>query len=579
MDNNSLTEPLLSTTEESSQTREEHNFNSQSADADETTSSSPPQSCHAPSSDDNGNDNNDNNSSSSFSIYQESLEMIHLALPLAVSFFCRMGMASTDSAFVGHLNTPEYTAEIYLAAAVLSDMVIGVLITPPLAFNQVLNGLVSQAMGSGNPKMAGVWLQQSMGFLSLSMLPCLTGLWYVEPILLKLGFPHDVSHIAGVYAKYNILWPIPNGLYQCLRFYFQAQGLATPAMVNNVLFLGINALLNWIFVFGAGGIFGGWTGFGFIGAAISLSISRTMQGVVYFIYMFLYKKHHIPTWPDNGWSFQHHTKDRILEFLKQSVPNIGTLLFQSAASQATTVLVGRLGELSIAASSALSTVTIPWSGTLSATCGTVSGVRVGFHLGRGHAQAARTAAWMVLAFVTIATLLLAVAVVSFQKQILSLSTSDHDVLGLAATLVPAMLVGTYLNLVVGIVTSGVFSGMGRPLIATILSFGLELPLSIGGVALYVLLVKGSNLLGVYWWQAITGGIEVVLVLAILMRSNWNQCAEEAQARQESSSAASRQNHRHHDTTSDDNHDPELAVGLLTAEAEGSSSDEPTQPEA
>ena len=120
---------------------------------------------------------------------------------------------STDSAFVGHIHDGKYTPETYLAAAVLSDMVLNICITPPLAFNQVLNSLVSQAMGSNNPKMAGIWLQQSMFWLSVSMLPCLTGLFYVEPILTVLGFPSDIAKVAGVYAKYNIIWPIPNGTY------------------------------------------------------------------------------------------------------------------------------------------------------------------------------------------------------------------------------------------------------------------------------------------------------------------------------------------------------------------------------
>jgi hypothetical protein len=84
---------------------------------------------------------------------------------------------------------------------------------------------------------------------------------------------------------------------------------------------------------------------------------------------------------------------------------------------------------------------------------------------------------------------------------------------------------------VGTITSGVFSGMGRPIIATILSFGLELPLSIGGVAIYILLMHG-NLLGVYWWTAISGGIEVVIVLFLLLRSDWGYWAEQAILRQE-----------------------------------------------
>lgn len=325
---------------------------------------------------------------------------------------------------------------------------------------------------------------------------------------------------------YHVL-SVPNGLYQCMRFYFQAQGLPRPAMYNNIVFLFINGLLNYFFVFG--GPFR-WKGLGFIGAAISLSISRTMQSVVYFCYMFLYKRHHLNTWPGLSWEI--HTWARTAEFLRQSVPNIGTLLFQSAASQATTLLVGKLGELSIAASSALSTVTLPWSGTMSATTGMISSIRVGYHLGRGKPAAARHCTFLVLGTITAFCAVMSVAFVMFPQKLVSVATSDSKVLAMSKSLIPAMLVSNYLGLVVGNITSGVFGGMGRPLIATILSFGLELPLSIGGVGIYIFFFHGT-LLGVYWLQAATSAVEAVIVMWILLRSDWQKCADEARARQES----------------------------------------------
>jgi MATE family multidrug resistance protein len=408
----SLLEPLLSSSED------DPNSNN---DVEESADGGQPEANNTPIPSDSACVmQSDEGEDDAFSLREEIWEMISLGFPLAVSFFCRMGMASTDSSFVGHIHDGNRSAEIYLAAAVLSDMCINVFITPPLAFNQVLNGLVGQAMGSGNPKMAGIWLQQSMFWLATSMMPCLIALFYVEPVLLALGFSEDVSHVAGTYAKFNIVWPVPNGLYQCMRFYFQAQGMPRPAMYNNIAFLFVNAMLNWILVFG--GPFK-WDGFGFVGAAISLSISRTSQPVVYFIYMFLYKKNHLATWPDDGWSFRHHTWDRTKEFMKQSLPNIGTLLFQTCASQATTVLVGRLGDGAIAASSALSTVSIPWSGTLSATCTTISSVRTGYHLGRGKAKAAKQSTWLVLHFITISNVLVAAIFIPFQgKCIVEAST-------------------------------------------------------------------------------------------------------------------------------------------------------------
>jgi MATE family multidrug resistance protein len=253
--------------------------------------------------------------------------------------------------------------------------------------------------------------------------------------------------------------------------------------------------------------------------------------------MFVYKKYHVSSWPDAGLSFAHHTVERTQEFMKQSLPNLGTLLFSVISSQATTVLVGRLGERAIAASAALSTVTIPWNGTMSATTWTISGVRVGYHLGRGDGAAAKKTAWMVLQFISIVMVVVTVFFVPFRHSILSVATDDQDILSLSIKLIPAMLVSTWLNLLVGNITSGVFSGMGRPIIATILSFGFELPMSIGGVAVYILLFHG-NLIGVYWWNAISGAIEVVVVLALLLASDWDHWAVEAQRRQEARPSSS-----------------------------------------
>lgn len=478
----------------------------------------------------------DNDGAQAFSVSNEMWEMSYLGFPIAISIFCRLAMSSTDRAFVGHIHG-DYTPEIYLSAAVLCDVVINICMSPPLAFSHVLNALVERAIGSGDRRMAGVWLQQSMFWLTITMLPCLIGILYVEPILVRLNFSEEVAVLAGTYARYNLLWPIPNGLYQCMRFYFQAQGhgLQRPAMYNNILFLFINALLNWIFVFGGPfqyfDFFGRWHGLGFIGAAVSLSISRTLQPIVYYLYMFVYKKHHRDTWPNGGCALSSHTLSTTLEFMKQTVPNIGTILFQSAISQVTTVLIGQLGTLSVAASETMSAVTTPWLGTLSWTTCTVSGVRVGHHLGRGDAEAARKSAWIVIHFITIQSIIMVAIYLPLRRYILMVSTDDPDVLDLAAAAVPAMLVANYISLLVGNITSGVFTGMGRPFIAGILSFGLELPLSIGGLAVYILHYHG-DLLGAYWWQAIVGAIELVIVMFIFLCSDWKKCAIDTRMRQE-----------------------------------------------
>mmetsp|Transcript_90844 Transcript_90844/g.261759 ORF Transcript_90844/g.261759 Transcript_90844/m.261759 type:complete len:544 (+) Transcript_90844:93-1724(+) len=463
--------------------------------------------------------------------------MFNMAWPMMISFFCRMGMASVDSAFVGHIEDGGFQPKEFLAAAGLSDMVTNILIIPPLAFNMSLNALVSQAMGAGNKKMAGVWLQLSVFFLTLAYLPCLASFFFVADMLRWLGFSENICVLAGQYARWNVFWPIPNGWYQCMRFYFQAQGNTRPAMYNNMIFLFMNALLNWIFVFGGPfrALFG-WQGFGFIGAAMSLSCSRSLQPLFYWLYMFVWKKNHQDTWP--GWSFDFLSRERVKTFMDQSLPQVGTLIFQAALGQTTTLLIAQLGNLAIAASAAATALTQIFTGGLSASLNAVCGIRVGFHLGRGHGAFARRAALMIFSFSLGSVALISAMLLPFSHDAVSVMTSDPEVVALAAQLLPPVLLNTFCGLIVECNTGGVFTSQGRTILSTVLSMGVELPLNIGSVAFLVLYLHWG-LVPVYWAQAMVSFLEMLLVLVLFSRSDWERYAKETKMRQELEDAEAR----------------------------------------
>uniref|UniRef100_A0A7S2QAM7 Uncharacterized protein n=1 Tax=Zooxanthella nutricula TaxID=1333877 RepID=A0A7S2QAM7_9DINO len=71
----------------------------------------------------------------------------------------------------------------------------------------------------------------------------------------------------------------------------------------------------------------------------------------------------------------------------------------------------------------------------------------------------------------------------------------------------------------------------RTVLSTFLSMGLELPLNIGSVAFLVLYVH-MGLVPVYWAQAAVSCFEMVLVLVIFARSDWERYAKDAKQRQE-----------------------------------------------
>jgi len=513
--------------------------------------------------------------------YKEEIKtMCGIGWPMLVSFFCRFGMASEDSAFVGHLSTKAMSAlgdsmrsqlfgqaaaaliaymflgevsrsnstsgsgygpKQFLAAAGLSDMVTNILIIPPLAFNMSLNALVSQAMGSGNKKMAGTWLQMSVLWLTASYLPVLVSFFFVSPMLRVLGFDSDICELAGTYARFNVFWPIPNGWYQCMRFYFQAQGITRPAMYNNIAFLVVNALLNWIFVFGGPFRSLGWNGLGFVGAAISLSCSRSLQPLFYWLYMFAWKKAHLDTWP----SLCEKTfldREHVRSFLAMALPQIGTLVFQAVVGQATTLLIAKLGEAAISASAASSAATMVLTGGLSPTLSMVGGIRVGYHLGNNQPTRASKVAYLSMLLGAFLTSVLGVMTVIFGSPIISVVTDDPAVQEPAVSILPAVMLNLVASIMVSIGTQGVLTSQGRTKAVTFLSMGFELPLSVGSTALLVFVFKAS-LLQVYWAQAAVSLLEAAVIFVIIGRSNWEGLATAAQVRQGVEETSEETNHR------------------------------------
>eukprot|EP00971_Amphidinium_carterae_P072307 1430280-Amphidinium_carterae.1 len=81
-----------------------------------------------------------------------------------------------------------------------------------------------------------------------------------------------------------------------------------------------------------------------------MDVSRSVQPLVYYMYMMLWKKAHVDTWP--GWTRQCLQKQNVRAFAAQAMPQVGTLLLQISILQCTTLMVGKLGKLAVAAASA-----------------------------------------------------------------------------------------------------------------------------------------------------------------------------------------------------------------------------------
>eukprot|EP00959_Pyramimonas_sp_CCMP1952_P079363 1658731-Pyramimonas_sp.AAC.1 len=167
------------------------------------------------------------------SLLIEWLDILRLALPMCISYVSWVGMKTTDTAILGHVGTR------YLSAAALSDLYTSS--SGCMLGGGVLSIFVSQAIGAGNKKLAGIWLQVSLTLLALLSIPIIA-LWSLGtyPILRALGEEQQLASDAAYYARTLAMCIPARVCFKQLAQYFQGQRIMQPAMVASFVSMWIN---------------------------------------------------------------------------------------------------------------------------------------------------------------------------------------------------------------------------------------------------------------------------------------------------------------------------------------------------
>lgn len=222
--------------------------------------------------------------------------------------------------------------------------------------------------------------------------------------------------------------------------------------------------------------------------------------------------------------------------MAQSLPQVGTLILQATMNQSTTLMISRLGPAAIAASSATTAITQIFTGGLSTTCTAILGIRVGFHLGKGNWQSARRASVLVFRFAAICVMCIASVLIPFRAQATAIMTNDPEIQASAQQLLTPVLLQTFAAMIVQCNVGGCFTSQGRTKLATMLSMGVELPMTLGIVAFLVFVVH-TTIVPLYYGQAFVFWLEMLICLVIWKNSDWPLYGAEAQKRQEVGAAS------------------------------------------
>ncbi|KAL0575224.1 ethionine resistance protein [Marasmius crinis-equi] len=212
---------------------------------------------------------------SSAQMFRDELRILtKYSLPVFGTHLLEFTLVIASVLTIGHLSTKA------LAAITLGSMTANVTgLSIIQGFTSALDTVLPSAWTSSQPHLVGLWAQRMGVVIAVAIIPMLSIWFNAEPILLALKQDPEVAHLAGLYLRWMSLGLPAYGFNLISRRYFQSQGLF--AVPTRIIFIvaPINAVLNYVLVWGPEPI-----RLGFIGAPIASAISFNLISLMSLIY-------------------------------------------------------------------------------------------------------------------------------------------------------------------------------------------------------------------------------------------------------------------------------------------------------
>lgn len=310
---------------------------------------------------------------------------LKLAGPVVLAELGWVAMGVVDTLILGRLG-----AEAIGAASVGSTLFFTVAVFG-MGMLLGLDTLVSQAFGAGRLDDCRRSLVQGL-YLGLVLTPVLTALVLAAgPWLELMGVQPSVARLAVPYIRATAWSVAPLLVYAACRRYLQSTGRVGAVVFALVSANVINALANWVLVFGHLG-FGAW---GVAGSGWATTLSRVYMALV--VAVAAARPDRGRTAPPGTWRLAAQLDPaRIRRLLRLGFPAaLHTTLEVGVFAMATT-LAGRLDPSALAAHQiVLSVASVTFMIPLGLS--SAAAVRVGQALGRADARGAAHAGWTAIA--------------------------------------------------------------------------------------------------------------------------------------------------------------------------------------
>src|SRR5713226_8956171 len=372
---------------------------------------------------------------------------LRLAIPLVLAEIGWMSMAIVDTMMVGHLpNSATAMGAVSLGSNIFIVLALfggGLLLG--------LDTLVSQAFGAGQREDCHRSLLNSI-YLSFALTPILAApVWLLPSLLSSMRVDPGVLALAIPYTKALAAGLLPLLLYFAVRRCLQAMNMVKPVAFALVSANIVNALGNWILVYGKWGA----PAMGAVGSGWSTAIARLYMAAVLVGYLLWYDRKHRTDLLRTPVDID---LPRIRRLITLGLPAAIQIILESGVFALVTVLIARLGAVPLASHQiALNTVAFTYMVPLGIA--SAAAVRVGQAIGRndsaGAGAAGGTAIFLGAVFMACAS----GALLLFPRWIARLYTPDETVIHSTMLLLAA---GAAFQLFDGIqtVATGALRGAG-----------------------------------------------------------------------------------------------------------------------
>lgn len=426
--------------------------------------------------------------------------MLRLAVPVVLAELGWMGMGIVDTIMVSPIGPAAIGAagigtSLHMAFAVFG---MGLLLG--------LDTFVSQAYGAREVDDCHRWLVQGVWLAAIITVPLMLVCAAVLFAIPSLGFhPEVMPPLQGYFAI--VLWStFPLLLYAAFRRYLQGMHIVTPVMFALISANVVNAVSNWLFIYGNWGA----PAMGVPGAAWATFVSRVYMLIVLFVAIVVYDRWRKSGLPAVSWRLD---TARLSRLVRLGFPAASQVTLEVGVFAAATALAGQLDPVSSASHQiALNIAAFAFMVPLGVA--SAGAVRVGNRIGARDPQGARRAGWTAIglgvSFMAGAGVLFLVA----PRFLIGLFSREPSVLALGASL---LFVAAVFQLFDGLqaVATGALRGLGdtrTPMVTNLaghwllglpMGYTLCFPLGLGVIGLWWglsagLIVCGVVLLGVWY---------------------------------------------------------------------------------